>query len=92
MKLKYLKALLENYPEDMEVLIVYKDNYREHIEDEFAIRQYPMNYCVYTTKWESNIEYYSFTENTCEYRDEIDGRLVDGEIVMERKEVVILEV
>jgi hypothetical protein len=49
MKLKHLKALLENYPDDMEVLIVYKDNYREHIEDEFAIRQYPMNYCVYTT-------------------------------------------
>jgi hypothetical protein len=35
MKLKHLKALLENYPDDMEVLIVYKDNYREHIEDEF---------------------------------------------------------
>ena len=35
MKLIHLKALLENYPDDMEVLIVYKDNYREHIEDEF---------------------------------------------------------
>jgi hypothetical protein len=92
MKLIHLKALLENYPDDMEVLIVYKDNYREHIEDEFAIRQSRIHHCVYTTKWQSNIEYYSFTENTCEYRDEIDGKLVDGEISMERKEVVILEV
>ena len=92
MKLIHLKALLDNYPDDMEVLIVYKDNFREHIEDEFAIRQSRIYHCVYTTKWQSNIEYYSFTENICEYRDEIEGKLVDGEIVMERKEVVILEV
>ena len=92
MNVKRLKELLNTFPDDMEVLIAYKDNYGECIEDYFAIYQSKVNHCTYTTKWQSNFDYYSFREETCEYRDEIDGKIVEVSVPMNKKDVVILEV
>ncbi len=92
MKIKHLKEALSQYPDDMEVLIIYKDNYGENIEDEFAIFQSSINYCNYTTKWQSNIDYYSFTEEICDYCDEFDGKKQDVQIPMTKKDVLIIEV
>jgi hypothetical protein len=86
MKLKHLKALLENYPDDMEVIIGDCDWY----EKEFNISKIELNHCNYTNKWSSNVDYLSQDEDTCEYKDEIDGKIVSIEIPMERKEFVIL--
>lgn len=92
MNVKRLKELLNTFPDDMEVLIAYKDNYGECIEDYFAIYQSRVNHCTYTTKWQSNVDFYSFQEETCEFRDEIGGKIVRASLPTNKKDVVILEV
>ena len=92
MKIKYLKETLSKYPDDLEVVILYKDNYDEHIEDEFSIFPSSLNHCNYTTKWQSNIDYYSFTEKTFEYRDDIGNKICQVHIPMTKKDVLIIEV
>jgi hypothetical protein len=92
MKNSHLQEILKTFPDDMEILIVYKDNYGERVEDEYAIFKTSINHCNYTTKWQSNIDYYSFDENVCEYVDECDGKKVEGTIEMQKKEVVVMEV
>ena len=92
MKIKHLKELINKYPDDLEVVILYKDNYLEHIEDEFSIFKSSVNHCNYTTKFQSNIDYYSFTEETFVYADQIDGKMRDVQIPMQKKEVLILEI
>ena len=88
MNVKRLKELLNTFPDDMEVLIAYG----ERIEDDYDIYQSKVNHCTYTTKWQSNIDFYSFQEETCEYRDEIGGKIVEVSVPMNKKDVVILEV
>lgn len=95
MNVKRLKELLNTFPDDLEVLIVYKDNYGECIEDDYTIYQSKVNHCTYTTKWQSNVDFYSFREETCEYRDEdwtIGGKIVEVSVPTNKKDVVILEV
>jgi hypothetical protein len=87
MKLKDLKEKLAQYPDDLEVLI-----YGDNIEDDFAIFKTSINHCTYTTKWQSEIDYYSFTEEICEYRDEVKGKITEGQIPMTKKDVLIIEV
>ena len=92
MKVKELIEKLQEFPRDMEVLITYKDNYGRVIEDDFEIVKFSINHCNYATKWQSCIDYYSFTEETCEYRDEVKGKIVERKIPMTKKDVVIIEV
>ena len=92
MNVKRLKELLNTFPDDLEVLIVYKDNYGERIEEDYTIYQSRVNHCTYTTKWQSNVDFYSFQEETCEFRDEIDGKIVRASLPTNKKDVVILEV
>lgn len=92
MNVKRLKELLNTFPDDSEVLIVFKDDYGECIEGDYTIYQSKVNHCTYTTRWQSNFDYYSFREETCEYRDEIDGKIVEVSVPMNKKDVVILEV
>lgn len=92
MKNSHLQEILKTFPDDLEVLIVYKDNYGECIEEDYTIYQSKINHCTYTTKWQSNFDYYSFREETCEYRDEIDGKIVRASLPTNKKDVVILEV
>ena len=92
MKIKHLKELINKYPDDLEVVILYRDNYSEHIEDEFSIFKSSVNHCTYTTKWQSCIDYYSFTEEICECMDEVEGKIEEIQIPMTKKDVLIIEV
>ena len=92
MNVKRLKELLNTFPDDSEVLIVFKDDYGECIEGDYTIYQSRVNHCTYTTKWQSNVDFYSFLEDTCEYRDEIDGKIVDVSAPTNKKDVLILDV
>ena len=92
MNVKRLKELLNTFPDDSEVLIVFKDDYGECIEGDYTIYQSRVNHCTYTTKWQSNVDFYSFQEETCEFRDEIGGKIVRASLPTNKKDVVILEV
>lgn len=94
MNVKRLKELLNTFPDDLEVLIVYKDNYGECIEEDYTIYQSKVNHCTYTTRGQSNDDFYSFREKTYEYeyRDKIDGKIVRVSLLTNKKDVVILEV
>lgn len=93
MKVKVLKGVLDKYPDDMEVVISYQGyEDRFSVEGEFAVLRAEINHCTYTTKWESNVDYYSFVEETCVYADQINGKKVDVQIPMQKKEVLVLEV
>jgi hypothetical protein len=88
MNIKQLKEKLNQFPEDLEGVLGDCDWY----ENEFNISKIELNHCNYTNKWSSNVDYFSENEDTCVYRDEIDGKIVVVKIPMERKEFVILEV
>jgi hypothetical protein len=88
MKIKDLIKKLNEFPEELEVIIGDCDWY----ENEFNISKIELNHCNYTNKWSSNVDYFSEDEDTCVYRDEIDGKIVVVKIPMERKEFVILGV
>lgn len=77
----------------MEVVISYQ-GYEDKffVEGEFSTLRTSINHCSYTTKWESNVDYYSFVEETCVYADQINGKKVDVQIPMQKKEVLVLEV
>jgi len=89
MKIKDLKEKLNEYPDDMELLVNGEYFYSENLnfyKDEIS-------YCEYSTHWNSNARNYSHkTADTHKYQDFIDGKTVSIEIPMEKKEVVILEV
>jgi hypothetical protein len=88
MKIKNLIEKLNQFPEDLEVIIGDGDWY----EKEFDVSKIELNHCNYTTKWQSNIDYLSSDYVNCVYKDEIDGKIVVVKIPMERKEFVILEI
>lgn len=89
MKLKDLKEKLSKYPDDMEVIVSHLDG----IEGEFAIFSSSIYHCNYTTKWQSEIDYYSLNEETWHYYcDEFEGKKQDVQIPMTKKDVLIIEV
>lgn len=90
MNIKQLKEKLNQFPDDMEVLIGNFDWFE--FENEFNVSKIELNHCNYTNKWSSNVDYYSKDEEYCGYRDVIDGKILDVKIPMERKEFVILEI
>jgi hypothetical protein len=94
MNVKELKEKLNEFPDDMEVLITYRDPVYNHlrIEDYCNVTKSSVHHGNYTTKWQSNIDYYSFEDDVCIYRDEIGGKLVAMKVSTEKKEFVILEV
>lgn len=94
MNVKELREKLNQFPDDMEVLITYRDPvyWELQIEYEYKLIKSLVKHCTYTTKWQSNIDYYSFEDDTYTYRDEVDGKLVDMKVHTEQKEFVILEV
>ena len=86
MNIKHLKEKLNQFPDDMEVLIGDCD----WLENEFNISKIEINHCNYTNKQSSNVDYFSQYEDTCEYKDEIDGKIVVVKIPMERKDFAML--
>jgi hypothetical protein len=88
MNIKQLIEKLNQFPEDLEVIIGDCDWY----ENKFNISKIELNHCNYTNKWSSNVDYWSQDEDTCVYKDEIDGKIVVVKIPMERKEFVFLEI
>lgn len=89
MKIKDLKEKLNEYPDDMELLVNGEYFYSENLnfyKDEIS-------YCEYSTHWNSNARNYSHkTADTHKYQDFIDGKTISIEIPVKKKEVVILEV
>ena len=77
---KRLQELLSQYPDDIEDILATSRKHRYHFENEFSIDNMEVNHCNYATKWQSNIDYYSFVDAKCGYRDEVNGKLVDLEI------------
>jgi hypothetical protein len=92
MTVKELKELLDKYPENVEVLLSSYGEYQpfDYFESEFSLQKIELHHCNYTTKWQSNIDSYSLVVDICEYKDEIDGKIVLVKVPMERKEFVIL--
>jgi len=88
---KRLQELLSRYSDDTEVILATRRKHGYCFENEFTIDHMEVNPCGYTTKWQSNIDHYSFVDTKCEYRDEFDGKLVDLEIPMVTKRVIVLE-
>jgi hypothetical protein len=88
---KRLQEILSQYPDDFEVILATRRKHGYCFENEFTIDNMEVNHCSYTTKWQSNIDHYSFVDTKCEYRDEFDGKLVDLEIPMVTKRVIVLE-
>jgi hypothetical protein len=88
---KRLQELLSQYPDDTEVILVTRRKHSYCFENEFSIDNMEVNHCNYTTKWQSNIDHYSFVNTKCEYRDEVKGELVNLEIPMVTKRVIVLE-
>jgi hypothetical protein len=94
MNVKELKEKLNEFPDDMEVLITYRDPvYNDlRIEDYCNVTKSSVHHGNYTTKWQSNIDYYSFEDGGCVYIAGIGGALVAMKVSTEKKEFVILEV
>lgn len=88
---KALQEILKKYPDDMEVLIVYKGGYSEVLEDDFGVYGTTANHCTYSHKWANDISYYSFLEKSFVYKDQVEGKLVDVELAMQTKDVILLE-
>ena len=89
MKIKDLKEKLNEYPDDMELLVNGGYFYSENLN----FYKVEISYCEYSTHWNSNARNYSHkTVDTHKYQDFIDGKTVSIEIPMEKKEFVILEV
>ena len=91
LKNKDLQKILMGYPDGMEVLIVYKGSYREVLEDDFSVSKTTVNHCNYSSKWENGIDYYSFLEKNFGYKDQVGGEIVDVELAMQTKDVLVLE-
>lgn len=87
MKNKDLQEFLKQHPDDMEVLIDYDTVY----DGELIIIRKDLYHCNYTTKWQSNIDFYSIYDEPAVYKDEIDGKIVEMKIPTEKKEFIILD-
>ena len=87
MKNKDLQEFLKQHPDDMEVLIDYDTVY----DGELIIIRKELYHCNYTTKWQSNIDFYSIYDEPAVYKDEIDGKIVEMKIPTEKKEFIILD-
>jgi hypothetical protein len=88
---KRLQEILSQHPDDFEVILATRRKHGYCFENEFSIDNMEVNHCNYTTKWQSNIDHYSFVNTKCEYRDEVKGELVNIEIPMVTKRVIVLE-
>lgn len=75
----------------MGVLIAYNGGHREVLEDDFGVYRTTANHCTYSHKWANDISYYSFNVVIFGYKDQVEGKLVDVELAMQSKNVVILE-
>lgn len=87
MKNKDLQEFLKQHPDDMEVLIDYNTCY----EGELVVKKKDLYHCNYTTKWQSNIDFYSEHDEDCVYKDEIDSKIVVMKIPTEKKEFIVLD-
>lgn len=85
---KKLQELLQQYPDDMEVLIDYG---QEIYGAELIVKRQDLYHCNYTTKWQNNIDYYSLYEEPCVYKDQVNGKIVVMKVPTTKKEFIILD-
>lgn len=87
---KRLQELLSQYPWDCEVILASSSEHGYRFENLFSVDSTEINHCNVTTKWESNVDYYSFTDTKCVYRDQVDGKIVELEVPMSKEKVIVL--
>lgn len=88
MKNKDLQEFLKQHPDDMEVLIDYGNKI---YDGELIIIRKDLYHCNYTTKWQSNVDFYSIYDEPAVYKDEVDGKIVEMKVPTEKKEFIILD-
>ena len=87
MKVKELIEKLQQYPEDMEVLIDWDPIY----DGEIIVTKKDLYHCNCTSKFQSNFDFYSEYDEPCVYKDEVGGKIVEIKVPTEKKEFVILD-
>lgn len=88
MKVKELKEKLNEFPDDMGVLIYYGE---QTYDGNIILKKKDLYHCNYTTKWQSNIDSYSEYDEPCVYKDDVNGKIVAMKIPMEKKEFIVFE-
>lgn len=88
MKVKNLIEKLQKFPDDMEVLISYGDQF---YEGEIIVNRKGLYHCNSTSKWQSNFDFYSEHDEPCVYKDEVDGKIVVMKVPTEKKEFIVLD-
>lgn len=93
MKVKDVKELLNQFPDDMDFIITHDDGEEGDYcyEIEFTLTQESVNHCNYSTTSVNDIDYYSFEDDICLIKDMIEGKWEYIELPMNKKEVVVLE-
>lgn len=88
MKNKDLQELLQQYPDNIEVLIDYGN---QIYDGELIVKKQNLYHCNYSTRWQNDIDSYSIYEESCVYKDEVDGKIVVMKVPMKKKEFIILD-
>ena len=88
MKVKELIEKLQEYPEDMEVLIDYGS---QNYDGEIIVKRKDLYHCNCTSKWQSNFDFYSEYDEPCVYKDEVDGKIIVMKVPTEKKEFIVLD-
>lgn len=92
MKNSELQEILKKYPDDIDVLIGNSDSDGVFIDDLYDIVKEEVNFANYSTKWQNEIDYYSYgEEDSITYRDELNGKLTEVTIPTTKKEVLLLK-
>jgi hypothetical protein len=90
MKVKELIEELQKYPEDMEVTGNSTEGYGPGLQ--ISIYSEELNYCKYSTHFNSEAEGFSYKEGPFVFNDYVDGKRVIREMPTEKKTFVILEI
>jgi hypothetical protein len=92
MKNKDLQELLKQHPDDMEVVTAHYNGYEICVDWDFDCRKASLDYATYTSKYESNMEYYDYDKTFIEFVDEVEGKRVIVPVPTTKKDVLILDV
>lgn len=93
MKNSDLQEILKKYPDDIDVLIGNQDFQGVFIDEFYDVVKEEVNYANYSTKWQNEIDYYSYgEEDFITYRDELNGKITKVTIPTTKKDVLLLKV
>lgn len=73
---KQLQQILQQYPEDIEILFEENCDYY----NEVVIGKDSLYHFNYTSKFQSNVDYYSKIDEVFEYKDLFNGKIVEVKV------------